>query len=238
MNKRKIDVTKSSDGKTTNTRNKFGSGYKKKSKLLNTFTVIEPGETTSEDISSHNDGFDPIKLVEGIENTILKWLRSEELPNENPVKVPTKDGQHFVRPLYDVLKDDHSDVIGVTQARACLFEIYCCKDDLRKSNYKLGMAHALKLVTAFRNFTYAVLEPTLELGKSRQDSLIRENTKLTNEQYEKCFEYFESLVTTEKGNRPLTKQEKWEKTQSFVKGCFQVTISTQSLRKAYTTSTK
>lgn len=239
MNKRKIDVTKSSDGKTTITRNKFGSGYKKKSILLNTSTLIDPRENCSEDVRSHNDGFDPAKLVEGIENTILKWLKSEDLPTEDLKEISSYDGQVFVsKHLFHRLKKDHSDVIGATQAGNCLFEILCCKDDLKKSKYKEGMAHALRLVTAFQRFTYAVQEPTLELGKSRQDTLIRENTKLTNEQYDKCFEYFESLDTTEKGIRPLTKREKWEKTVSYVDVNFQVTISEQSLRKAYSTSTK
>jgi hypothetical protein len=130
------------------------------------------------------------------------------------------------------LKEDYFDVIGVTQASSCLFEIACCKDDLRKDNYKMGMVHALRLASSFQRFTFAVLEPTLTLGKSRQDSLIRENTKLTNEQYDKCFEYCESLGTTETGNRPLTRLAQWETTQSFVEDNFQVTISAQSLRKA------
>jgi hypothetical protein len=51
MDKRKIKVTKSPDGKVTITRNKFGSGYKKDSILLNTTTVVERNDNIGEMIN-------------------------------------------------------------------------------------------------------------------------------------------------------------------------------------------
>jgi hypothetical protein len=77
MNKRKVKVTKSPDGKTTTTRNKFGSGYKKESILLNTSTVIENAAEFEKLLPSHNSGFDPTKLLEEIESKIIKFLNDK-----------------------------------------------------------------------------------------------------------------------------------------------------------------
>jgi len=236
MDKRKIKVTKSTDGKTTISRNKFGSGYKKESILLQTSTVIDQGNTTDEIMRSHNDGFDPAKLINGIESTIMKFLKNKDLPtkdfNEGIPYSEGGEGFTFIS-LPSLLKQNHADIIGVVQASSCLFEINCCKDDLRRDDFKAGMAHALRLVTAFQRFTYSVLEPTISLGKSRQEKLFHKNTKLTNDEYNLCFQHFESLDKTEDDVRSLLIGEKWERTSKFAFENFEVKITTQSLRKTY-----
>jgi hypothetical protein len=238
MDKRKIKVTKSTDGKTTISRNTFGSGYKKESILLQTSTVIDQGNTTDEIMRSHNDGFDPAKLINGIESTIMKFLKNKDLPtkdfNEGIPYSEGGEGFTFIS-LPSLLKQNHADIIGVVQASSCLFEINCCKDDLRRDDFKAGMAHALRLVTAFQRFTYSVLEPTISLGKSRQDKMINENTKLSNEEQYLCFQYFESLDRNEDGNRSLGKGERWKKTSEYASKEFGVKVSGQTIRKAYAT---
>ena len=193
MDKRKIKVIKSDDGKTTITRNKFGSGYKKESILLRTSTVIEPGCATDE-MNIHNDFYDPINLIANIEGRIFKFLEKNELPTEGTTKP-------IINALPYHLFSNYSHVIGAFQAGKCLEEISTCKHHLKNSDYKEGMAHALILVDMFSLFIFSTLEPTLALGQSRQDQMIGTNIKLTNDQYNLCFRHFESLDINGDGNR-------------------------------------
>ena len=238
MDNRKIKVTKSPDGRTTITRNKFGSGYKKESILQSTSINVNDLSTAekSEASRSSKDAYDPEKLIEGIENRIFEFLDDRDLPTEHLQEgIPFSEcgsGVTFKR-LSNRLKDEHADVIGVTQASNCLFEIDLCRTHISKDNYQAGMSHALRLVSAFQLFTFALLEPIISLGESRQDKLVGGNTKLTNEQYDQCFKYYESLDKTEDLTRSLNKSEKWIKTKEFAKDKFNKQITEQSLRKTH-----
>ncbi|MBA6354332.1 MULTISPECIES: hypothetical protein [unclassified Colwellia] len=226
MDKRKIKVTKSTDGKTTISRNTFGSGYKKESILQRTSTVIDQGCFTEEMMRLQNDAFDPVKLIADIERRILKFLEKNELPTEGTKKpVISALPFHLIR--------NYSHVIGAYQAGKCLEEILTCKHHLKNSDYKKGMAHALILVDAFSKFTFSTLEPTLALGQSRQEKMIGENIKLSNEQYDLCFKYFESLDRNDDDTRSLGKGEKWSKTSEYASKEFGVKINQQTIRKAY-----
>jgi hypothetical protein len=238
MDKRKISIAKSADGKTTITRNKFGSSYKKESILLNTSTVIAPGDSTNEMMKSHNDGYDPIKLVNNIESIIMRFLKDKGLPTERFCEGTSRSegGQGFKTiDLPSLLKHDHADIIGAIQASSCLFEIHCCKDDLSKGDYKAGMAHALRLVTAFQMFTFAIFESKVSLGGSRQDGLIahKKMAKLTDEQCNSSFLKYETFTFTEDKSRKLKNNEKWNKVIKFIKSEFGIDISDRYLRDKY-----
>lgn len=236
MDSRKIKTTESADEKTTISRNRFGSGYKKESILLNTSTLIDSSTDMERVCQSISAGHDPAKLIEVIENVIIKFLKDNNLPTKDlkeGVFSFEADARFNFQRLPKLLKNDYADVIGATQAASCLDEIASCKHHLGKSNYKKGMAHALRLVFSFQKFTFAIFEPTLGLGKSRNDGLLDKNTKLTNEQYNECFRYFESLDKTNDGSRKLLKGEKWNKTETYVFETFSVKITAQTLSKKY-----
>ncbi len=130
MDKRKLKTTKSPDGKTTTTRNRFGSGYKKESILLNTSTVVDDSIDWKEVIESNNSGYDPVQLIGSIENIIIRFLKDNGLPTEdfNEGEPRSEGGSGFTfKSLWQLLKEDYADVIGATQASSCLFEIYFVK---------------------------------------------------------------------------------------------------------------
>jgi hypothetical protein len=236
MDSRKIKTTKSADGKTTISRNRFGSGYKKESILLNTSTVVDGSTDWEKEVQEISAGHDPDKLIEVIENVIIQFLKDNNLPTKDlkeGVFSFEADARFNFQRLPKLLKEDYAEVIGATQAASCLEEIASCKHHLGKSNYKKGMAHDLLLVFSFQKFTFSILEPTLALGKSHQGGMIGKNTKLTNDEYNQCFKYYESLEKTKGGLRKLGKTEKWEKTKQYAFEKFDVNISIQSLAKTY-----
>jgi hypothetical protein len=223
MDKRKIKTTQSPDGKTTITRNTFGSGYKKESVLLNITTVVDGSIDWDKETREISAGHDPDKLIEVIENVIIQFLKDNNLPTKDlkeGVFSFEADARFNFQRLPKLLKEDYAEVIGATQAASCLDEIASCKHHLSKSNYKKGMAHALRLVCSFQIFTFAILEPTLALGKSHHGG-------------SQCFKYYESLEKTKDGLRKLGKTEKWEKTKQYAFEKFDVNISIQSLAKTY-----
>ncbi len=226
MDKRKLKITKSNDGRTTVTRNKFGSGYKKESNLLRTSKEIDSLTSMDEASKSHNAGYDPIQLICDIEKRIFKFLINNNLPTEG-TKKPVINALPFH------LIENYSHVIGAYQAGECLKEIIYCKQSISNNNYRKATAHSLRLVDAFSKFIFSTLEPTLALGKSRQDKMIASNTKLTNEQYSQCFVYFESLDKTKDGNRKLSKTEKWDYTKKYALKEFNVDMTADRIRKKY-----
>lgn len=239
MDKRKIEVTKSPDGKTTNTRNKFGSDYKKKSILLRTSTVVDNSTDIEQMFESHNAGYDPVKLIESIENRIIQFLKDNNLPTKDFKKgVPRIEGgsgDFTFKSLPLLLKEDYHDVIGAAQASSCLFEIVCCKDDLRRGDFKAGMAHALRLVDAYNRFFFATIESTVSRGTFRKGGLLahKRKAKLTEVQYAYSFEKYESLNMNEDKTRELTNAEKWRKIIKYIKNEYDVTISDRNLRGKY-----
>lgn len=229
MDKRKIKITKSSDGRTTITRNKFGSGYKKESILLRTSTVVDSSTDMDKVIKSLNDGYDPIQLIDGIEKRIFQFLKDNNLPTEGTKKT-------IIAALPFHLIKNYSHVLGAFQAGKCLEEILCCRQTINNKDYKMATAHALRLVDEFSKFIFSTLEPTLALGNSHQGGMIGNNIKLSNDQYDQydqCFKWFESLDIKNDGTRKLKIGEKWEITKQFALEQLHVNISTQSLTKAY-----
>lgn len=233
MDKRKLKITTSHDGKTTTIRNKYGSGYNKESILLNTSTVTDDWNELKEITESLNATYDPIQLIASIEKAIINFLESRELPTEDRIHETSKSegGSAFsMISLPKLLKEEHANIIGAIQASACLLEIVFCKKALENDDNKKGITHALRLALSFQRFTFAILESTLALGESRQEGMISSNTKLTNQQYDLSIKYFKSLDTTNEG-RKLNEGEKWDKTMKFALDEFGVNISTQTLRK-------
>jgi hypothetical protein len=68
---------------------------------------------------------------------------------------------------------------------------------------------------------------------SLQNEFFSKTTKLTNDQYDLCFQYFDSLDKTEHGLRDLKIGEKWRRTSQFALEEFNIEITVQSLRKNY-----
>ena len=74
MDKRKLKITTSHDGKTTTIRNKYGSGYNKESILLNTSTVTD----------DWNDAvFCPNEVTELSNEAVLALKDAVSAPNES-----------------------------------------------------------------------------------------------------------------------------------------------------------
>jgi hypothetical protein len=234
MDKRKINI-ETKDNITT-TRNKFGTSYQHNSILARTREEFDPAsERCSELLVEHNQGYDPNLLLNTFEKQIIKFCVLNKLPTkaeEYKIKHGNKS-YPAKKHLWELLKKEHDHIIGAYQAGVCLFSIHCCRQYIEKEEVNSALAHALRLVDDFSKFIFSTVEPTLALGKSRQDKMIGSNIKLTNEQYSHCFVYFESLDKTKDGNRKLSKTEKWDYTKEYALKEFNVDITAGRLRKVH-----
>ena len=222
MDKRKIKTTKSSDGKTKITRNKFGSSYKNSSKLQTVVTDISeiPLDEQKDIFNDINLSYDVQHMISNYEKGIKNFISSLDLD------IDIEDQW-----LVGTLKKDYLDHKGVIQAANCLFEIQCCRNYFRGEKYKEACANLARLVDAYNKFFFAISEATLSIGKHRTESFINKNTKLTEHQYEESFIYLESLESEITGHG--CKGRRVKKTIKYIDETFNITLNERTIRDKY-----
>ncbi len=223
MDKRKLRTSKL--GKKTIVRNRYGTNYNKVSDLVNTTEPIETLDEMREIVDSFNKTYDIKFLLEGIEGSILSWLKKNELPiSDERTETSWKSLDH-------ILEKRHGDHKGAKEAADCLFKISVLNSFLTNENkttkqYEEAICHALHLVTTSNRFLYAIVESDINLGKTKLNGSFVNKPKLTNEQAEECRDYYHSLPDAQKGM-------KRDKTALFALEQFGVEIKSDTLRKTY-----
>lgn len=220
MDKRKVKITKV--GVKTSTQIRYGTSYKKNSVLKNESTDITnaTGEQLKTICDQINETYDIEAQLTSYENNILKWL--------SQIGLPTTDSENTW--LSHILKIKYPDTKGALQASNCLFEIKCIRAYIEDNQHKKACSNALRLVGAYQYWFVAITEATLSLGTSRI-KYITTNTKLTEEQYKKCFEFYECCKAND--HRKLTSKERWIKTANYANIHFNVNIKPDTIRKEH-----
>lgn len=237
MDKRKLKITKS--GNKTTIQSKYGSSHKKVSILKNEssdFTNASNDELIKS-LNQLNNSYDIDQRLNSYEEIILQWLKDQGLPTTveslDFKGAPTTDinKAKTINSLEAILKTRHEDIKGTREAADCFFLIDSIRSYLQADNYKAACSSSLVLVSCFSKWHFALFEPTLSLGQSRQDGLLQRNNKLTDDQYEQCFMEFEKFES--KDNRQGHKSRNWKKVIHFVSKEFDIKISDRTLRDKY-----
>jgi hypothetical protein len=218
MDKRKFK--RSTKGNVTSHQNKYGSNYRKTSVLKYTnesFDVKPPADL----INGLADSYDLTHLLISYEKKILDWLSDSDLP------VKGTDSQT----LSHILEHGHFDKKGAVEASKCLHEIRCAMLYTQEGQFEKACANALRLVSSYQRWFFAILEPTLSLGKRNTDAFTERSSKLTDAQYLDAFYLFEKLEKeyTKHGH----KTRNWKKVIEHVEQHHQVKITDRALRARY-----
>ncbi len=218
---RKLDVKV--DGKTTKIKNKYGSNYTKTSRLERSFT--ENGVITFFRDSESTTTLHKINsMIDLYEKRIIGWAKRNGLPFEE------KRTSTSFASLGSILQKEYGDYKGAYEAGDVLFYIHETRAYTQSSKFELACLNALNIGLRWDQFIFAINEATLSAGKKNLTSFAE--PKLTDEQKQACFKYFDSLTTTSTG-RKLTKGERWDKTVGFTLEQFDIAVSDTTLRKAY-----
>ncbi|MDC9564840.1 MULTISPECIES: hypothetical protein [unclassified Pseudoalteromonas] len=224
------------DVEITEMKNKYGSNYGKRSAIKNQSKTFGSHEMLEFDdikniVESEgvNDAYDIETLINGIEKQIVGWLQIKNLPVEDFKN--TEQERYSFKSLSQVLKDDYPDIKGALEAASCLHELNCCREYFLREDYEASLKNSLRLTMAFQLFYFSINESKISLGNYRNEALIGSNTRLTTEQYEQAFEYFEK--TTCNDTRRLNKGERWEKVSEYVREQLNRNIKAETLGKAY-----
>jgi len=214
----------------------YGSGYKKKSAISHQEVLYKPEyffDNIEEFLNKRKS--DPLSFsinqLFAYTEEILEWLKEKNIPTNAPEN--KYNGKCKLDLLSQFLYKEVC-IKGTLEASRCLFTISNLYRFIKQEDYKKCLAFALTLVNDYSLFQYSILEGEISLGQSKQDGLIRNNTRLNNEQYDECFKYFDSLGMKTDGSRELNKGEKWDKTIDFAKQKFEIkTISRRTLTNRY-----
>ena len=221
---RKLDIKKS--GNSTRIRNKYGSEYKKLSKLERTFTDYDTEGLIDvmKDISKLDTVKGINKYINEHEKRVLDWLERSGLPTDDRAQ------EFSFTALSKVLSDDHQDHKGAYEASEVLGTVNELRSTVNNEKYKDACLQALNLSVKYQMFLFAIYEPTLSAGKKNLTGFA--NTILSDDQLADCFKYFESLTKTKEGRRYL-KGEKWDKTVEYAMNKYSKKVSESILRKRY-----
>mgnify|MGYP000162103708 CR=1 FL=1 len=229
MNKKRIATSVKLDGhtKTTTRASKYGSSYRKESSIRH--------ETISHDPDYFFDNMEqllnqrkknPISFsIEQLSlyaKEILDWLISKHK------KPPIYAGKCNLDLLSKYI-DKEVSIKGALEASRCLNTISNLNRHIKLEEYEECLAFAFNLVHEYSLFQYSILEGTISSGNVDSVS----NRRMSYDNYQKCFTYFNTLDSKKDGTRKLNIREKWDETVIFAQEELKVTISEQSLRKEY-----
>jgi len=236
MRKLKINTKSVGDVEITEMKNKYGSNYGKRSAIKNQSKVFGGHEMPEFDTLKNifesegvNEAYDIKTLINGIEKQIVGWLQIKGLPVEDFKNIEQEC--YSFKSLSQILKDDYPDIKGALEAASCLHELNCCREYFLREDYEASLKNSLRLTMAFQLFYFSINESKISLGNYRNEALIGSNTRLSTEQYDQAFEYFEK--TTCNDTRKLNKGERWEKASEYVREQLNISIKADTLRRAY-----
>lgn len=231
MDARKVKTVVTDNGKVVTKSRRFGSGYKNESILTYRTENLSQDELLDPSfLEAHNNGFNISCLIEDFEKRIIETLKKLDLPFEDAIGYSDDGEVTSIDILPEILRRDYFHVAGAHQLSRCLFELRCCKDDLRKEDYKMGMVHAFRLIDHYGKLVFALNEAKIGLGNYKQTTEFSDKSKLTYEQLLFLFEYYESIL----GSTAAHKIGKcWELTKKKCEKELEIQISTRTLREAY-----
>jgi hypothetical protein len=222
-------ISKVENGNKTTIREKYGSSYKKQSIYkteITQYLSIEDEGCKEEFIQMSK--ITHISLLEEIENNIKGWLDKNGLPTED-IDDP-KQPKSLVQRLNDHFNgsDEKLTPKGLQQAISCLKSIFSIKVAIENEMYSNALFDSLQLASVYSRWQISIVEPLIAKGNYRD---IQSQKTLSEEEENKCFEYFEKCLFS--STRSYTKKERWKKTAHFAKETFGKNISPDTLRKAY-----
>jgi len=233
MNKRMKSIEKKFEDEKTiiTSTSMYGSGYKKKSSISHQEILRKPEYffDNMEELLNKNKN-DPLSFsinqLYTYTEEIVEWLKDKNIPIIAP------EDRYHGKCKFDLLSQylyKEVSIKGTLEASRCLFTISNLYRYIKQKDYKECLAYAFQLVNDYSLFQYSILEGTISLGNSKPIL----NSKMTNEKYQKCFEYFNNLELKTDGIRKLNIGEKWKEVSRFAKTEFNISISDQRLRKVY-----
>jgi hypothetical protein len=210
----------------------IGTSYKK--------TSIFKHKSTEIDMSNTHEAKENRRIIFQDNNkywSIERRLNEQETIFLRQIKnwgiidtVPECEDRISVTTAINLLRNNYEKIAGARQVGDSLFHINCCRQLYDKGNFKDALSQALELASTSKMAVYASNESLINLGSTKTQAMISENTKFSPDQYIEFYEYFESLRNKDS---KIRKGKAWELVVNYIKDKYNTKISEQTLRKNY-----
>jgi hypothetical protein len=227
---RRLKITKL--GNTTIREHLIGTNYNKASIFKHSSTEVDMSNT-AEAIENRKKMFQGGNQYWSIERRLdeqerifLKQIKNWGIIDE----VPECKDRISVTTATNLLRENYEKIAGARQVGDSLFHINSCRQSYDKGKFKDALSTALELASTSKMAVYASNESLINLGATKTEAMISENTKFDPDQYIEFFEYFENLRNKDSTIRI---GKAWVQVVNYINDKYHTSISEQTLRKKY-----